>query len=109
MSKSIPTNNNELILMYVTMIKNICGPEIIQIKRIRNEVDRIRIYKYNEDHLVFHNNLASYYSTKNIILDPFDDSDNIILKSNKINIDIDEMLAYVEEAKIFISHYYFDH
>jgi hypothetical protein len=115
MSRSIPTNNGELILMYVTMIKNICGPEIIQTKRVQVNNERIIVYKYNEEHLDFHNKLASYYSTKNIILDPFDDSDKlknrpkIILKSNKVNIDIDEMLAYVEESKIFISHFYIDH
>ena len=115
MSRSIPTNNGELILMYVTMIKNICGPEIIQSKQIQTNNERIMVYKYNDEHLEFHNKLASYYSTKNIYLDIFDDSDKlknrpkIMLKSNKVNIDIDEMLAYVEEAKKFISHFYIDH
>ena len=102
MSRSIPTNSSELILMYVTMIKNICGPEIIQSKKIQNDTIRKTVYKYNEEHLDFHNKLASYYSTKKIILDPFDDSD-------KIDIYIDKMLAYVQEAKIFISHHYIDH
>ena len=60
------------------------------------------VYKYNDEHLDFHNNLSSYYSTKKYNLDPFDDSD-------KIDIYIDKMLAYVQEAKIFISHHYIDH
>jgi hypothetical protein len=115
MSRHIPTNSSELVLMYVNMIKNICGPEIIQSKKIQTNNERTRVYKYNEEHLDFHNILASYYSTKIYNLDPFDDSDKlnkcqtILLINNKIDIYIDEMLAYVEEAKIFISHYYFDH
>jgi hypothetical protein len=115
MSRSIPTNSSELMLMYVTMIKNICGPEIIQSKQIQTNNERTMVYKYNEEHLDFHNNLSSYYSTKKYFLDPFDDSDKlnkyqkIILKSNKIDIYIDEMLAYVQEAKQFISHFYIDH
>jgi hypothetical protein len=115
MSRSIPTNSSELILMYVNMIKNICGPEIIQIKRIQINNEKFRTYTYDDEHLDFHNNLAYYYSTKNIILDKFDDSDKlnkfqtIILKNNKIDIYIDEMLVYVEESKRFISHYYINH
>jgi hypothetical protein len=115
MSRSIPTNSSELILMYFNMIKNICGPEIIQSKQIQTNNERTMVYKYNEEHLDFHNNLSSYYSTKKYFLDPFDDSDKlnkyqkIILKSNKIDIYIDEMLAYVQEAKQFISHFYIDH
>jgi hypothetical protein len=37
-----------------------------------------------------------------------DDFDYFVIR-NRCNIDIDKMLAYVEEAKKFISYLYFDH
>ncbi len=106
-TRNIPTNNNELILMYVTMIKNICGPEIIISTRIQNENERKIIYKYNNEHINFHNDLASYYK-KNIISDIFDDSDNNMvndkIKLKKLKFDLNDLMSYIEDGKKFINN-----
>jgi len=95
------------------MIKHICGSDIIQSKRIRDGKIIIRIYNYNNEHLEFHNKLASYYSNKHIILDLFED--NIINKKiddkitkitlNKLEFDLDELLSYIKDGKSFLKPY----
>ena len=115
LSKNIPTNNYELMLIYVTMIKHICGSDIITSKKIQNNNERIMVYKYNNEHFEFHNYLASYYSTKNINFDLFDDNliykklddNDVKIKLKKLNFNLDEFLFnienYFKESKYFLS------
>lgn len=97
-SKNIPQNNDELILMYVTMIKNICGSEIIISKQIQNNNERKRYYDYNNEHIQFHYNLASYYlNTNNFPV-------NIFIED--FNFDLDELNLFINDAKQFLNRYY---
>jgi hypothetical protein len=64
-SRNIPQNNDELILMYVTIIKNICGSEIIVSKQIQHKNERKMKYCYNYKYIQFHYELASHYSLTN--------------------------------------------
>jgi hypothetical protein len=118
LTRNIPTNNGELILMYVTMIKHICGSDIIKSKQVQNNNEKFMVYKYNNEHLEFHYSLASYYSTKNITLDPFDDNiqnkntDNKVIKTKitlkKLNFDLDGLLFYIKDGKLFLNSYFID-
>ncbi len=117
LTRNIPTNNDELMLMYVTMIKHICGSDIISSKRIRYNNDRKIIYNYNNECLDFHNNLSSCYTKKQIKFDLFEDNiqnklsdDNIVkkkIKLKKLNFNLDEFLYHIEnylkESKSFLS------
>ena len=47
---------------YVTMIKNICGNDIIETKRTRNKGERKRFYEFNEEYL---NNLYNHQTYQN--------------------------------------------
>ena len=83
--------------MYVTMIKNICGSQIINCKRKRIKNERFCVYHFNDEYIDFHKKLASYYT--------FDDDFNeeiIGLKSNKINIDLNEIYNFIKDGKKFI-------
>jgi hypothetical protein len=115
LTRNIPTNNDELMLMYVTMIKHICGSDIIVSSQMRYKNERIRTYNYNMECYYFHNNLASYYTKKQIILDLFEDNlcnkkidDNIVktkITLKKLDFDIDELLSYIKDGKSFLKSY----
>jgi hypothetical protein len=115
LTRNIPTNNDELMLMYVTMIKHICGSDIIVSSQMRYKNERIRTYNYNMECFNFHNNLASYYTKKQIILDLFEDNlcnkkidDNIVktkITLKKLDFDIDELLSYIKDGKSFLKSY----
>ena len=122
LTRNIPTNNGELLLMYVTMIKHICSSEIITSKLVRNANDRQRIYKYNNECLDFHNDLSSYYTKKQIKLDLFEDNiinkilydNDVKIKLKKLNFNLDDFLFhidnYLKESKsILIDNYIRDY
>jgi hypothetical protein len=100
------------------MIKHICGSDIIKSKQVQNNNEKFMVYKYNNEHLEFHYSLASYYSTKNITLDPFDDNiqnkntDNKVIKTKitlkKLNFDLDGLLFYIKDGKLFLNSYFID-
>jgi len=101
-NKIKPNNNYEIIIMYVTMIKNICGSDIIKYKQTMINGKRKYEYYYNDEYIKFHKKLTSYYITNN----EFEFNNTVILKNIKININLDEISEIIKNGKIFIKKYY---
>ena len=95
--KNKPQNDYELIIMYVTMIKNMCGCQIINYKQKQIKNERFCVYHFNDEYIDFHKKLSSYY-TFNID----NDKKNIILKNNVDDIDLDEIYNFIKDGKKFI-------
>jgi hypothetical protein len=49
-----PTNMKEFKPIYITMIKNICGSDIIESKRVRDGKNRYQMYNLNTDYIIEH-------------------------------------------------------